>query len=84
MTGEDKEFIRTKEAVIGAVTADTLAVATSTSLLGVITTDQVEENGTSGTPAFGNIEPAGITTDTVAKWLKITVSGVVYYLPMWT
>ena len=79
MTGEDKEFIRTKEAIV-----NDLSVSNTTSLLGVITTDQVEENGTSGTPAFGNIEPAGITTDTVAKWLKITVSGVVYYIPMWT
>ena len=84
MTGEDKEFIRVKEAVLGTTTADTLAVATSTSLLGTITTDQVEENATSGTPSFTNIEPVGITTDTVAKWLKITVSGVVYYIPMWT
>ncbi|KKL16488.1 hypothetical protein LCGC14_2495040 [marine sediment metagenome] len=76
---EDKEFIRVKEAI-----TNKLSVATSTTLLGPITTDQVEENGTSGTPAFGNIEPTGITTDTVAKWLKITVSGVVYYIPMWT
>ncbi len=79
MTGEDKEFIRVKEAVVSD-----LKVSSSSVLNGVITTDQVEENGTSGTPAFGNIEPTGITTDTVAKWLKITVSGVVYYIPMWT
>ena len=49
-----------------------------------LTVTDVEANGTSGTPSFGNIEPAGITTDTVAKWLKVTQGGVVYYIPMWT
>ena len=76
---EDKEFIRVKEAVV-----NDLAVSNSTSLLGTITTDQITENATSGTPSFTNIEPVGITTDTVAKWLHITVGGVVYYIPMWT
>ena len=76
---EDKEFIRVKETI-----TNDLAVSNSTVLNGVITTDQVEANGTSGTPSFTNIEPTGITTDTVAKWLKITQGGVVYYIPMWT
>ena len=44
----------------------------------------VEANGTSGTPSFTNIEPAGIGTDTVAKWLKVRDQGVTYYIPMWT
>ncbi len=51
----------------------------------IITEIDTEANGTSGTPAFGNVEPAAVTTDTVAKWLKITIAGDGdYYIPMWT
>ena len=51
----------------------------------VITEIDTEANAASGTPSFTNIEPAGVTTDTVTKWLKIVIAGDgTYFIPMWT
>ena len=51
----------------------------------VITELATEANGTSGTPALGNLEPAAVTSDNIAKWLKVTIAGDGdYYIPMWT
>ena len=32
----------------------------------------------------GAVVPAGITTSTISKWLKVTDNGTEYYIPMWT
>ena len=51
----------------------------------VISEIDTEANGTSGTPALGNLEPAAVTSDNIAKWLKVTIAGDGdYYIPMWT
>ncbi len=51
----------------------------------VISEIDVEANGTSGTPALGNLEPTAVTSDNIAKWLKVTIAGDGdYYIPMWT
>lgn len=30
------------------------------------------------------LAPAGVTTSTIAKWLKVEQDGVTYFVPMWT
>ena len=79
MAEEDKEFIRVKETITNDIT-----VNDNITINGVIVTDQVEANGTNGTPSFTNILPSGVGTTTIAKWLKVTQGGTVYFIPMWT
>ena len=43
----------------------------------------VEANA-SQTITISNLGPAGIGTDTISKWLKVTDQGTVFYIPMWT
>jgi hypothetical protein len=42
-----------------------------------------EANGTAAL-SITNVAPAGVTTATISKWLKVTDQGVVYYIPMFT
>lgn len=43
----------------------------------------VEANATA-TVTISNVAPAGVGTATISAWLKVTVQGTVYYIPMWT
>ena len=38
----------------------------------------------SQTVTISNIGAAGIGVATISRWLPIVVSGVTYYIPMWT
>lgn len=39
-------------------------------------------NGTE-TITISNVGNSGIGTATIAAWMKITISGTIYYIPMW-
>jgi len=43
----------------------------------------VEANGTN-TVTISNIAPAGVGTATISAWMKVTVQGTIYYIPMFT
>ena len=38
----------------------------------------------SATVTISNVAPSGVGTATITNWLKVTVQGTVYYIPMWT
>ncbi len=44
----------------------------------------IKANATNGTPTLTNILPAEVGTTSIAKWMKVRVEGVDYFIPMWT
>lgn len=63
--------------IFDKVSTDKLTVAST------IDVSDVEANA-SQTITISNVGAAGIGTATIAKWLKVTQGGTVYYIPMWT
>ncbi len=65
------------------ITTNKLDVKSALVLNGTLEATDVEANA-SANVFVTNIGPAGIGTSTIAKWLKVTQGGVIYYIPMWT
>ena len=48
-------------------------------------TNATEANGSGhDISVAGAVVPAGVTTSTISKWLKVMDNGTAYYIPMWT
>lgn len=48
-----------------------------------ITTQHITENATNNV-TISNVAPAAVGTATISRWLRIDISDVSYYIPLWT
>lgn len=44
----------------------------------------IVEANAGNTVTISNVAPAGVGTATISAWMKVTVQGVIYYIPMFT
>lgn len=45
--------------------------------------DTIEYNGTNNV-TISNVAPSGVGTATISKWLRVSINGVTYFIPLWT
>ncbi len=73
MTGEDKDFIRTKEVITNKLT-----------LLDQPDLSAIDFTNGTNNVTISNVAPAGVGTATISRWVSIIIDSTVYYIPCWT
>lgn len=79
--GGDIVFGTDKSASIKA-TPSFMSFDTGTRALSFPSSGTWEANGTASV-TLTSLAPAGVTTSTVSRWLKIRAEGVIHYIPAW-